>query len=56
MLEKEGHTVLTAHDGDKCLKIYKQHKLTNQFFDIIIFGLTIPGGKGSKEMIKELLK
>ncbi|MCV9385390.1 PAS domain-containing protein [Reichenbachiella ulvae] len=50
-----GHSVETAKDGDEAIDSYiKAQKLKP--FDLIIMDLTIPGGKGGQETIKEILE
>ena len=54
MLEVFGHTVYTAADGDDAIKKYKNAMEKNDKFDLVILDLTIQGGKGGKETIRQL--
>jgi len=55
MLKTIGFSVDTATDGKKAIEMYKQSMDDGNPFDIIIMDLTIPGGMGGIETIKELL-
>lgn len=47
-----------AEDGDRAIKMYKK-RLKSKFkskYDVVIMDLTVPGGMGGKETIKEILK
>ncbi len=48
--------VETAKDGAKTIELYKCAMESGSSFDAIIMDLTIPGGMGGRETIKELLK
>ncbi|MBU0673080.1 MAG: PAS domain S-box protein [Proteobacteria bacterium] len=52
MLESLGHNVLLAADGREAIEIYKK---SEKAIDLIIMDLTIPGGMGGKEAVKEIL-
>ncbi len=56
MLESLGFLVETAIDGKTTIKKYEQALHTEMPFDVLIMDLTIPGGFGGKEVIKELIK
>ncbi|SHJ45893.1 PAS domain S-box-containing protein [Malonomonas rubra DSM 5091] len=49
MLESLGHKVETATDCEKTLRRYRQNE-----FDLLILDLTIPGGPGGLETLKEI--
>jgi len=51
-----GHEVLLARDGREAIAIYKEHYRSDQPIDLLIMDLTIPGGMGGKDAIKEILK
>ena len=55
MLKKFGFSVETAPDGKKAIEMYKRSMDEGEPFDIVIMDLTIPGGMGGEEAIKELL-
>ncbi len=56
MLDTLGYEAGYARDGREAIELYVQARATSRPFDAIIMDLTIPGGMGGKEAIKELLK
>lgn len=56
ILEKHGYEVFAAYDGKEVLKLYKEATKENEPFAATVLDLTIPGGMGGKETIRELLK
>ncbi|MEA2110119.1 MAG: PAS domain S-box protein, partial [Pseudomonadota bacterium] len=56
MLSRFGHEVLQAKDGREAIVIFQEHQGSDNPVDVIIMDLTIPGGMGGKEAIKEILK
>ena len=56
MLKKNGYLVETASDGKQAIEMYKQSLDDGEPFAVVIMDLTIPGGTGGKEVIKDLLK
>ena len=56
ILELLNYKVVTCENGDEAIKIYKETVDTKDKFDIVILDLTVRGGKGGKETIKELKK
>lgn len=55
MLVKSGYSVETAPDGKETLRRYKQAMLSGDPFDLVIMDLTIPGGIGGKEAVRDVL-
>jgi len=55
MLSVMGHEVVSAHDGAEALELYREHHDSGAPVDIIIMDLTIPGGMGGKDAVKEVL-
>lgn len=55
-LRSMGYECVTAEDGDSALKLAREAIETDQPFAAAILDLTIPGGKGGKEVVQELLK
>jgi len=55
MLEKLGYRVECARDGGEALTLYRQAREGGDGFDAVILDLTIPGGMGGADTIKELL-
>ncbi|MGC8769148.1 ATP-binding protein [Calditerrivibrio sp.] len=56
MLESLGHTVYQCKKGEEVLQKYKELKSSGINVDIIILDITIVGGMGGLDTIKELLK
>lgn len=56
MLQAVGHEVLISRDGDTCIHLYEESLQTATPIDLIIMDLTIPGGKGGKEAVQEILR
>ena len=56
MLKLMGHSVKTAPEGKQAIEMYKQSLEKGEPFDVVIMDLTIPGGVGGKEAIKDILK
>lgn len=56
LLEKQGHQVVCSKDGKETIQLFKKAKDNEKPFDIVILDLTIPGGMGGRETIKELLR
>jgi PAS domain S-box-containing protein len=56
MLSRFGHEVLQAKDGREAIAIFKEHHHSDNPVDVIIMDLTIPGGMGGKDAIKEIFQ
>ena len=56
MLKAIGYEVEFARDGLEALRKYRKAKEKQKLFDCVILDLTIPGGMGGKELIKELVE
>lgn len=56
MLEYLGYEVEYACEGKIAVELYIKAKQQGEPFDLAIMDLTIPGGMGGKETIRELLK
>jgi len=56
MLELLDYEVDFANDGAQALSMYQEALEKDVRFDAVIMDLTIPGGKGGKETIQDLLK
>ena len=54
-LKHLGHKVVVVPDGDKAVEQYKELLNTEEHIDIIIMDLTIPGGMGGKEAVRQIL-
>lgn len=55
MLTEIGHEVVSAKDGAEALQLYQHAIDSNMPIDLIIMDLTIPGGMGGKEAMKQIL-
>jgi PAS domain S-box-containing protein len=55
MLNRLGHHTTCVADGEQAIKKYRQAKNTGTPIDLIIMDLTVPGGMGGKEAVKEIL-
>jgi PAS domain S-box-containing protein len=55
MLDQLGYTPELAADGAEAVMIYKKAMESSAPFDAVILDLTIPGGMGGREAVKELL-
>jgi CheY-like chemotaxis protein len=55
LLEPCGYSVSTARNAQEALALYKQALAAGEPFGAVIMDLTIPGGPGGKEVIKDLL-
>lgn len=51
-----GYDTSTATNGDEAIANVKKAKETGNFFLAAILDLTIPGGRGGKEVIGELIE
>ncbi|MCF8128605.1 MAG: PAS domain S-box protein [Deltaproteobacteria bacterium] len=56
MLNRLGYEAATVKDGDEAIKEYKRKMDSGESFDGVILDLTIKGGMGGEEAIRELLK
>ena len=56
MIRSLGHTVYFSKNGDECIEIYTRLLQEATPPDLVIMDLTIPGGKGGEETLRELQK
>ncbi len=56
VLRTLGYQVELARDGEEAVRMYQTSLSEGRRYDAVIMDLTIPGGMGGKEAIKELLK
>lgn len=54
MLEMLGYTVDGAEDGRKALELYRTAKSQGGGYDFIVTDLTVPGGMGGRELLRNL--
>ncbi|MDD3618535.1 MAG: ATP-binding protein, partial [Desulfobulbaceae bacterium] len=54
MLNFMGYTTATARDGTEAVRLYKEALLEQEPFDGVLLDLTIPGGMGGLEAIRQL--
>jgi len=55
-LSRLGYESELAKDGAQAIELYKKSMDFGQPFDAVILDLTVKGGMGGKDVIKELLK
>lgn len=55
MLNYLGYEVEFARDGDEAIELYQKAKESGKTFDAVVMDLTVAGGLGGKEAIKQLL-
>jgi PAS domain S-box-containing protein len=56
MLESLGYKVTLARDGAEAIAAYKRAMASGEPFDSVIMDLTVPGGMGGQEAVKDLLE
>ena len=56
MLVHLGHEVEVAEDGGAALALYQEATGQGRKFEVVIMDLTVPGGMGGKEAVRELRK
>jgi len=56
MLHMLGHEAETAEDSQAAVEAYRQSLESSQPFDMVMLDLTVKGGPGGRETIKELLQ
>ena len=55
LLESLGYQTLPAGHGAEAIEIYQQAMETEQPVDLVILDLTIPGGMGGQDAVREIL-
>jgi PAS domain S-box-containing protein len=55
LLDMLGYQAEVADDGERALTMYRQAQESGAPYDAVIMDLTIPGGKGGREAIQQLL-
>ncbi len=56
ILNKLGHSATLCDEGGQAIELYEQAMEKKTPYDIIIMDLTIPGGMGGQEAVKQLLE
>jgi two-component system cell cycle sensor histidine kinase/response regulator CckA len=56
MIQKLGYTVCFAEDGRDAIGQFQEARQGGKPFDAVIMDLTVPGGMGGREAMKELLR
>ncbi len=56
MLIRLGNEVVLSADGEEAIKLYQDAMHANSPFDLVIMDLTIPGGMGGQEAVREIIK
>ncbi len=54
MLSRCGYEVIQAVDGEEVVRIYRKAATEGKPIDLVIMDLTIPGGMGGREAVREL--
>ncbi len=54
ILNELGYEVAVARDGKEAIEAYQKAEREQQPFDVVIMDLTIPGGMGGKEAVRNL--
>ena len=55
MLSHYGYEVFLAQDGQEAITLYRESLKDGAHIDLVIMDLTVPGGMGGKEAIKEII-
>ncbi|MDD5758016.1 MAG: PAS domain S-box protein [Desulfobulbaceae bacterium] len=55
MLNYLGHEVILASDGAEAIRLFSDELASTSPFDLTIMDLTVPGGMGGEEAVKEIL-
>jgi CheY-like chemotaxis protein len=55
MVQTCGYSFQAVPDGEQALHVFRQAQSIGEPFSAVILDLTIPGGLGGKEVVKELL-
>jgi len=55
LLRSLGHDVMAAENGDAAVEQYQRARAEGRPFDVVILDLTVRGGKGGAETLRELL-
>lgn len=55
LLSRVGHTIIAVATGEEAVEEYKKHFEGGEKFDMVLLDLTIPHGKGGKEIMPDLL-
>ena len=56
LLERIGLEVKLTKDGAEAVREYAEARLAGQPFDVVVFDLTVPGGMGGADAMREILK
>jgi PAS domain S-box-containing protein len=56
MLAHLGYQVVVSEDGSQALQLHRKARESGRPFDAVLMDLTVPGGMGGKEAIKQLRK
>ncbi len=56
LLERLGFEVMLTKDGAEAVREYAEARIAGQPFDVVVFDLTVPGGMGGADAMREILK
>ncbi len=54
MLTELGYEVAYSKDGSEAVRLYREAMAGNSGFDVVIMDLTVPGGMGGRDAVREL--
>jgi CheY-like chemotaxis protein len=55
MVARIGHEAIVVSDGTEAVETYRERRAAGNPVDLIIMDLTIPGGRGGKETVRDIL-
>ena len=55
MLDTIGYKVTVSANGAEAIELYKAAQIAGNPFDVVLLDLTIPGGMGGRDTVKELI-
>ncbi len=56
LLERLGFEVMLTKDGAEAVREYAEARIAGQPYDVVVFDLTVPGGMGGADAMREILK
>ena len=56
LLRKAGHSLIGVETGEQAIAEYRKHFEAGEKFDIVLLDMIVPGGKGGKDIMPDLLE